>query len=77
MALTLQAEDNLILPHFPVYNLLPRRVERVQEEPLALRQLLWLDEQLFVVVSSGPLPGSSTLLTLHPAPDANDALAVK
>ncbi|XP_075904166.1 elongator complex protein 1 isoform X2 [Nelusetta ayraudi] len=53
------------------------RVECVQEEPLALRQLLWLDEQLFVVVSSGPLPGSSTLLTLHPAPDADDALAVK
>lgn len=48
-----------------------------QEEPLALRQLLWLDDELFVGVRSGLLPTSSTLLLLHPAQDATDTLAVR
>lgn len=66
-----------LLRPFTCINLLLCRVRCVQEEPLALRQLLWLDDELFVAVSSGPLPGSSTLLMLHPAPDADDTLATK
>ncbi|CAJ1059191.1 elongator complex protein 1 [Xyrichtys novacula] len=53
------------------------RVTVHQEEPLSLRQLLWLKDELFVGVSPGLLPTSSTLLMLHPAPDAEDALAVR
>ncbi|XP_067456105.1 elongator complex protein 1 isoform X2 [Thunnus thynnus] len=53
------------------------RVAVLQEEPLALRQLLWLDDELFVGVSSGLLPTSSTLLLLRPAQDATDTLSVR
>lgn len=53
------------------------RVAVLQEEPLALRQLLWLDNELFVGVSSGLLPTSSTLLLLRPAQDATDTLSVR
>lgn len=49
----------------------------LQDEPLALRQLLWLDDELFVAVSSGLLPTSSTLLLLRPAQDADSTLAVR
>lgn len=52
------------------------RVEPRWEEPLALRQLLWLDSGLFVGVIPGPLPTSSTLVLLRPAADADDTLAV-
>ncbi|XP_070819157.1 elongator complex protein 1 [Chaetodon trifascialis] len=52
------------------------RVVLLQQEPLALRQLLWLDDELFVGVSSSLLPTSSTLLMLHPARDGDDALTV-
>ncbi|XP_041845937.1 elongator complex protein 1 [Melanotaenia boesemani] len=48
-----------------------------QDDPLALRQLLWLQDELFVAVSSGLLPTSSTLLMLHPVLDARDKLAVR
>lgn len=44
---------------------------------MALRQLLWLDDELFVAVSSGLLPTSSTLTMLRPAPEADDTLTVK
>ncbi|KAI3351418.1 hypothetical protein L3Q82_020272, partial [Scortum barcoo] len=53
------------------------RVSVPQEEPLALRQLLWLQDHLFVGVSSGLLPTSSTLLMLRPADDADDTLTVR
>ncbi|XP_054453023.1 elongator complex protein 1 [Anoplopoma fimbria] len=53
------------------------RVDVLQEEPLALRQLMWLQEELFVGVSSSPLPTSSTLLMLRPAQDADDTLTVR
>ncbi|XP_070693015.1 elongator complex protein 1 [Pempheris klunzingeri] len=49
----------------------------VQEEPLALRQLLWLEEELFVGVSPSLLPAASTLLMLRPAHDADDTLTVR
>lgn len=52
-------------------------MKSVQEEPLALHQLLWLDDELFVAVGSGLLPTSSTLLMLRPAPEADDTLTVK
>uniref|UniRef100_A0A3Q3VQI1 Elongator complex protein 1 n=1 Tax=Mola mola TaxID=94237 RepID=A0A3Q3VQI1_MOLML len=52
-------------------------VTSFQEEPLALRQLLWLDDELFVVVRSSKLPTCSTLLMLHPAQDADDTLTVR
>ncbi|XP_037833298.1 elongator complex protein 1 isoform X2 [Kryptolebias marmoratus] len=48
-----------------------------QDEPLALRQLLWLQDELFLAVSSGLLPTSSTLLILHADQDAGDTLAVR
>lgn len=47
------------------------------DQPLALRQLLWLDDDLFVGVVSGPLPTSSTLLMLRPDGDAGDALTAR
>ncbi|XP_060904535.1 elongator complex protein 1 [Labrus mixtus] len=53
------------------------RVTVHQDEPLALRQLLWLEDELFVGVSPGLLPTSSTLLMLRPAPDADDTLTVR
>lgn len=53
------------------------RVTWRQAEPLALRQLLWLQDELFVCVSSGLLPTSSTLLLLRPAQDADDTLGVR
>ncbi|XP_062281741.1 elongator complex protein 1 [Scomber scombrus] len=53
------------------------RVSVLQEEPLALRQLLWLEDELFVGVSSSLLPTSSTLLLLRPAEDATDTLSVR
>uniref|UniRef100_A0A7N6BR62 Elongator complex protein 1 n=1 Tax=Anabas testudineus TaxID=64144 RepID=A0A7N6BR62_ANATE len=40
------------------------RVAALQDDPLVLRQLLWLEDELFVGVSSGLLPTSSTLF-LH------------
>ncbi|XP_037531563.1 elongator complex protein 1 [Nematolebias whitei] len=48
-----------------------------QDEPLALRQLLWLQDELFLAVGSGLLPASSTLMILHPGHDAGDTLAVR
>uniref|UniRef100_A0A3P9L654 Elongator complex protein 1 n=1 Tax=Oryzias latipes TaxID=8090 RepID=A0A3P9L654_ORYLA len=42
--------------------------------PLALRQLLWLQDELFACVTAGLLPGSSALLLLRPE---GDALAVR
>nr|XP_020449669.1 elongator complex protein 1 isoform X2 [Monopterus albus] len=53
------------------------RVAAVQDDPLALRQLLWLEDDLFVGVGSGLLPNSSTLLMLRPAQDASDMLTVR
>ncbi|KAM6999828.1 elongator complex protein 1 [Tautogolabrus adspersus] len=53
------------------------RVTVHQDEPLALRQLLWLKDELFVGVSPGLLPTSSTLLMLCPAPDADDTLTIR
>lgn len=47
------------------------------DQPLALRQLLWLDDDLFVGVVSGLLPTSSTLLMLRPDGDAGDALTAR
>nr|XP_040028931.1 elongator complex protein 1 isoform X1 [Gasterosteus aculeatus aculeatus]XP_040028932.1 elongator complex protein 1 isoform X1 [Gasterosteus aculeatus aculeatus] len=52
------------------------RVAVPQEEPLALRQLLWLEDDLFLAVSAGLTPASSTLMMLRPAHDAGDTLAV-
>lgn len=62
---------------FLIFLLSSRRVTALQEEPLALRQLLWLDDELFVGVSSSLLPTSSTLLMLRPVQDADDTLAVR
>ncbi|KAM4622111.1 elongator complex protein 1 [Polymixia lowei] len=39
----------------------------VQEEPLALRQLLWLREDVLLGLKAGLLPATSTLLLLSPA----------
>uniref|UniRef100_A0A7N6F7N4 Elongator complex protein 1 n=1 Tax=Anabas testudineus TaxID=64144 RepID=A0A7N6F7N4_ANATE len=50
------------------------RVAALQDDPLVLRQLLWLEDELFVGVSSGLLPTSSTLVMLRPAQDADDTL---
>uniref|UniRef100_A0AAQ5XW04 Elongator complex protein 1 n=1 Tax=Amphiprion ocellaris TaxID=80972 RepID=A0AAQ5XW04_AMPOC len=47
------------------------------DDPLALRQLLWLEDELFVGVSSGLLPTSSTLQMLRPVQDATDTLGVR
>ncbi|KAF6728159.1 Elongator complex protein 1 [Oryzias melastigma] len=46
------------------------RVAVSQPAPLALRQLLWLQDELFVSVTCGLLPGSSSLLMLRPDGDA-------
>ncbi|XP_068596109.1 elongator complex protein 1 [Brachionichthys hirsutus] len=70
----LQPSDADGLSHAPPP---PLRVTPPQEEPLALRHLLWLEDELFVGVRSGPLPSSSTLLMLRPAQDADDALAIR
>ncbi|TKS72786.1 Elongator complex protein 1 [Collichthys lucidus] len=53
------------------------RVTALQKEPLSLRQLLWLQDEVFVGVSSGLLPTMSTLLLLCPAQDADDTLTVR
>uniref|UniRef100_A0A8C4ECN2 Elongator complex protein 1 n=1 Tax=Dicentrarchus labrax TaxID=13489 RepID=A0A8C4ECN2_DICLA len=53
------------------------RVTVLQEEPLALRQLLWLEDELFVGVSCGLLPTSSTILMLRSSQDADDTLTVR
>ncbi|XP_077387627.1 elongator complex protein 1 [Festucalex cinctus] len=42
-----------------------------QESPLFLRHLLWLQDNLFVAVSTGLLPTSSTLMLLCPVQDAD------
>ncbi|XP_029917224.1 elongator complex protein 1 [Myripristis murdjan] len=42
------------------------RVSVQQDVPLVLRQLLWLQDDLFVAVSSGLQPSSSSLLLLRP-----------
>ncbi|XP_061691205.1 elongator complex protein 1 isoform X2 [Syngnathoides biaculeatus] len=47
-----------------------------QEVPLSLRHLLWLQDDLFVAVGSGPVPTSSALLVLRPSQDS-DALSVR
>ncbi|XP_056295683.1 elongator complex protein 1 isoform X1 [Pseudoliparis swirei] len=52
------------------------RVAVLGAEPLALRQLLWLEDELFVGVSSGLPPTSSTLMMLRPSRDADDTLTV-
>lgn len=65
------------LNDFSVLFLSRCRVMALQEEPLALRQLLWLKDELFVGVSSGLLPTSSTVLMLRPAQDADDTLTVR
>lgn len=52
------------------------RPTAVRDVPLALRQLLWLQDELFLGVIPGLLPTSSTLLMLRPARDAGDSLAV-
>ncbi|XP_056137038.1 elongator complex protein 1 isoform X2 [Lampris incognitus] len=50
-----------------------------QEEPLALRQLLWLREDVFLGLSAAPLPGTSTLLLLGPGlpQDATHTITVR
>ncbi|KAM3612355.1 uncharacterized protein V6R79_007268 [Siganus canaliculatus] len=53
------------------------RVTLPHQEPLALRQLLWLEDELFVAVSPGLLPTSSTLLMLRPAQDGEDTLTIR
>ncbi|KAM8847725.1 elongator complex protein 1 [Synchiropus picturatus] len=53
------------------------RVAVDQQEPLELRQLLWLQEEQFVGVRPGQLPGSSTLLVLGPAEDTSEELCVR
>lgn len=47
------------------------RVAVPQQEPLALRQLLWLEDELFVGLSSSLLPTTSTLLMLRPSKDTD------
>uniref|UniRef100_A0A7N6A6W0 Elongator complex protein 1 n=1 Tax=Anabas testudineus TaxID=64144 RepID=A0A7N6A6W0_ANATE len=69
----------VISPHCLI-TVLPTHVPRVaalQDDPLVLRQLLWLEDELFVGVSSGLLPTSSTLVMLRPAQDADDTLSVR
>uniref|UniRef100_A0A3P8RRC5 Elongator complex protein 1 n=1 Tax=Amphiprion percula TaxID=161767 RepID=A0A3P8RRC5_AMPPE len=53
------------------------RLAALLDDPLALRQLLWLEDELFVGVSSGLLPTSSTLQMLRPVQDATDTLGVR
>ncbi|KAG7217850.1 hypothetical protein INR49_031498 [Caranx melampygus] len=52
-------------------------VTSLHDDPLSLRQLLWLDDELFVGVTSGLLPTSSTLKLLRPAQDSSDTLSVR
>ncbi|XP_008325394.1 elongator complex protein 1 [Cynoglossus semilaevis] len=60
--LVLQKSFNMTAPH---------------DDPLCLRQLLWLDDELFLAVGSGPLPSSSTVQMLCPAQDDSGALVVR
>ncbi|KAK2848777.1 hypothetical protein Q5P01_008611 [Channa striata] len=53
------------------------RVAVLQDDPLVLRHLLWLDEELFVGVTSGLLPTSSTVVILCPTQDQSDTLAIR
>ncbi|XP_046881186.1 elongator complex protein 1 isoform X2 [Hypomesus transpacificus] len=62
------------------------RVEVDQEEPLALRLLLWLGEEksslglekeVFLGVCCGEMPGSSRLLCLCPSEDQPDTLSIR
>ncbi|KAG7519010.1 hypothetical protein JOB18_049640 [Solea senegalensis] len=53
------------------------RVAAQRDDPLALRQLLWLQDELFVGVTSGLLPTSSALQVLHAAEDDGDALVIR
>ncbi|XP_047441498.1 elongator complex protein 1 [Mugil cephalus] len=53
------------------------RLPGVQDVPLSLRHLLWLEDDLFVAVRSGLIPTSSTLLMLRPGQDDGDTLAVR
>lgn len=62
---------------FPCVSPVGCRPPPLPDQPLALRQLLWLDDDLFVGVVSGPLPTSSTLLMLRPDGDAGDALTAR
>ncbi|KAM9377431.1 elongator complex protein 1 [Pholidichthys leucotaenia] len=52
------------------------RLMSLQDFPLALRQLLWLQDELFLGVSPGLLPTSTTLLMLRPAQDFSDTLTI-
>ncbi|MEQ2178437.1 hypothetical protein GOODEAATRI_013995, partial [Goodea atripinnis] len=70
------ADGFRILSH-PLYLQKTFRVTSHQNDPLALRQLLWLQDELFLAVTSGILPNTSTLLMLHPVQDAADTLAVR
>ncbi|XP_054647824.1 elongator complex protein 1 [Dunckerocampus dactyliophorus] len=53
------------------------RVAVHQGAPLSLRHLLWLQDGLFVAISCGQLPTSSTLMILRPAQDVADTLSVR
>ncbi|TWW55443.1 Elongator complex protein 1 [Takifugu flavidus] len=53
------------------------RPPSLPDQPLALRQLLWLDDDLFLGVISGLLPTCSTLLMLRPDGGAGDALTAR
>ncbi|MED6254634.1 hypothetical protein ATANTOWER_030644, partial [Ataeniobius toweri] len=70
------ADGFRILSH-PLFLQKTFRVTSHQNDPLALRQLLWLQDELFLAVTSGILPNTSTLLMLHPVQDAADTLAVR
>ncbi|MEQ2271055.1 hypothetical protein XENORESO_020937, partial [Xenotaenia resolanae] len=70
------ADGFRILSH-PLFLQKTFRVTSHQNDPLALRQLLWLQDELFLAVTSGILPNTTTLLMLHPVQDAADTLAVR
>ncbi|KAK5617225.1 hypothetical protein CRENBAI_010333 [Crenichthys baileyi] len=70
------ADGFRILSH-PLFLQKTFRVTAHQNDPLALRQLLWLQDELFLAVTSGILPNTSTLVMLHPVQDTADTLAVR
>nr|XP_061793334.1 elongator complex protein 1-like [Nerophis lumbriciformis] len=51
-------------------------VAALQQAPLSLRHLLWLQDDLFVAIGPGLVLNSSTLIFLHPSPDS-DVLKVR
>ncbi|KAK5864320.1 hypothetical protein PBY51_015572 [Eleginops maclovinus] len=53
------------------------RVCVLQQPPLSLQQLLWLQDDLFVCLTSSLQPTCSTVLMLHPDPAAEDTLSVR